>query len=407
MTRVLFVDHVDRILGGAQVNLLELLPELLADPSLQIACACAPNGPLSQRVRELGVTQFPHELPAAAGALRVVGRGFSLLGGLRARAALREAQFELEATFEHFQPDVVISIPNKDHFCAAAACRSAELPSVWWVNDIVSPQFFSRLVRFVFLHHARRDAAQVVVVSDFARRALLDQGLPAAKVRTIHNGIPLARYARTAPGALHRLLGLPQTEPLAGVVGRFTPWKGQDFFLRLAARWIAENPRGHFVLVGQAFNEEQAFEAQLKNFVSENHLGARVHFVPFQTDAAAVFSDLSVLLHTSTAPEPFGRVIVEAMAAGTPVIAARDGGVPEIITDGEDGFLAPPGDLDAYLAALRKVWSAQPNDALAATVATAARRTVAARFAIERVRAEFQNLITEVMRQAQITRRSK
>lgn len=77
MNRVLFVDHVDRILGGAQVNLLELLPELLAEPSLRVACACAPAGPLSQRLRELGVEQFPHQLPAAAGALRVVGRGFS------------------------------------------------------------------------------------------------------------------------------------------------------------------------------------------------------------------------------------------------------------------------------------------------------------------------------------------
>lgn len=75
----------------------------------------------------------------------------------------------------------MISIPNKDHFCAAAACRSAGVPSVWWVNDIVSAQFFSRLVRAVFLFRARRSAAQVVVVSDYARRALLDQGLPVAK----------------------------------------------------------------------------------------------------------------------------------------------------------------------------------------------------------------------------------
>lgn len=94
-----------------------------------------------------------------------------------------------------------------------------------------------------------------------------------------------------------------------------------------------------------------------------------------------------MLLHCSTSPEPFGRVIVEAMAAGTPVIAARDGGVPEIITDGVDGFLAPPGDLDAYLAALRRVWSGPPAAALSA----AARRTVAERFSITRVKTEFQS----------------
>ncbi len=392
MNRVLFIDHVDRILGGAQVNLLELLPELVGEPSLRVACACAPAGPLGQRLRELGVEQFPHQLPAAAGALRVVGRGISPLGMLRAHVALREAQRGLEKTLAAFQPAVVISIPNKDHFCAAAACRRAGVPSVWWVNDIVSAQFFSRLVRAAFLFRAKRSAAQVVVVSDFARRALLDQGLPAAKVRTIHNGIPLARYARTPPGHLHRLLNLPPDEPLAGIVGRFTPWKGQDLFLRIAERWVRENPRGHFVLVGQAFNDEQAFATDLKQFVATHGLGARVHFVPFQAAAAAVFSDLSVLLHCSTSPEPFGRVIVEAMAAGTPVIAARDGGVPEIITDGVDGLLASPGDLESYLTALRKLWAAPPDPALAA----AAHRTVAERFSIARVKSEFQKLLADV-----------
>ena len=129
-----------------------------------------------------------------------------------------------------------------------------------------------------------------------------------------------------------------------------------------------------------------------KHYAATHGLGARVHFVPFQADAPAVFSDLSVLLHCSTSPEPFGRVIVEAMAAGTPVIAARDGGVPEIITDGVDGFLAPPGDLEAYLAALRKLWAAPSH----ATLAAAARRTVAERFSIARVKTEFQKLLADV-----------
>ena len=391
MTRVLFVDHVDRILGGAEINLLELLPELLADPDLELACACAPTGPLSQRLGELGVRQFPHRLAHAAAGLRVVGRRLPFAGALRAPAALRDARRDLEGTFANFQPSVVISIPNKDHFCAGAACRRARIPSLWWVNDIIAAPFFSLPVRALFRFQARRLATQVVTVSDYARQVLLDQRFPATRVRTIHNGIPTARYASAQPGHLHRLLNLPPTEPLFGVLGRFTPWKGQDLFLRIAARWIREHPRGHFVLIGQAFNEEQEFEATLKAAAAAHDLGARIHFVPFQSDAPAVVRDLAVLLHTSLSPEPFGRVIIEAMAAGTPVIAARNGGVPEIITDGVDGFLAPPGDLEAYLAALRKLWTGQPNAALIA----AARHTVADRFSIQRVATAFRQLIAD------------
>ena len=117
-----------------------------------------------------------------------------------------------------------------------------------------------------------------------------------------------------------------------------------------------------------------------------------VHFIPFQKDPSAVFTGLTALLHTSTLPEPFGRVIVEAMAAGTPVIAANDGGVPEIITDGVDGFLAPPGDVTAYLAALRKLLARAPDARLSA----AAREKVQRQFSIARVRDDFVRLVGEV-----------
>ena len=193
-----------------------------------------------------------------------------------------------------------------------------------------------------------------MAVSEYARRALLQEGLPERLITTIHNGLPLEHYRRTEPGFLRNQLGLPPHQPLAGLVGRHTPWKGQDFFLRLAQAWIRQNQTGHFVLIGHAFNEDQAYEAALRRFVSEHGLSARVHFLPFQQNMAAVLSDLNLLVHASVLPEPFGRVIIEAMAVGTPVLAARAGGVPEIITHEVTGWLAEPGHLESYLAQLQK-----------------------------------------------------
>jgi glycosyltransferase involved in cell wall biosynthesis len=89
--------------------------------------------------------------------------------------------------------------------------------------------------------------------------------------------------------------------------------------------------------------------SSLRQFVTEHRLGKRVHFVPFQSNVAAALSDLEVLIHASLRPEPFGRVIIEAMAMRKPVIASKAGGPLEIVDDGINGFLVPPGD-DAELA---------------------------------------------------------
>ena len=237
-----------------------------------------------------------------------------------------------------------------------------------------------------------RRARRLVAVSEFARQALVREGVPAARVTTIHNGIPLERYQSTARGRWRREFGLPAQEPLFGVVGRFTPWKGQEFFLRLAQAWVRQNSCGHFVLIGRAFNEEQDFENELHQFVSKNNLSTRVHFVPFQENVTAALGDLDVLLHTSLRPEPFGRVLIEAMAAGTPVIAARAGGVPEIITDGVDGLLAEPGDVQSYLGQLEKIFQ---SPALADSLTSAAQATVRRRFTVTRVREQFEQVIDE------------
>ena len=392
MKRVLFVDHACRILGGAEINLVELLAEVSASNRWTCACACPRESPLGKALRPLGIRQHDYGFPAAANQLRVVGRRFSPLENWRGWRALESSGLKLKQIISDWSPDAVISCTNKDHFCAASASASSRTPSIWWVNDILSPDFFPKAARLAFRWQARR-AKRLITVSEFARQALLREGLPAARVTTIRNGIPLDRYQPTGRGRWRREFGLPAQEPLAGIVGRFTPWKGQDFFLRLAQAWIRQNRRGHFVLIGQAFNEEEAFEAGLRQFVQTHSLSDRIHFVPFQPNLAAALGDLDVVLHTSLRPEPFGRVIIEAMAAGVPVLAARSGGVPEIITDGVDGLLAEPGELTSYLQQLERLFPPQP---LAELLATAARDTVGRRFTVARVREQFEQVLHEL-----------
>ncbi len=397
--RLLFVDHVSRILGGAEVNLVELLgprpsaPNGEAEGSWLPVVACDPDGRLHEGLKEGAVPRVAYSIAPALGTLRTVGRSFPLAGALRGMRALAAARRTVSRLVADTRPEVVVSCTNKDHFAAWPACRRAGIPSVWWVNDIVSADFFPWLARRAFHFQARRGASRLVVVSGFARDVLVREGFPADRIRVIHNGIPLDRYRPGTRRLLRDLLQVADDEPLVGIVGRFTPWKGQRLFLELARAWCREQPRGRFALIGHAFNEDQAYERELREFLDRHGLRERVHFVPFQRDIAAALADLDVLIHASLRPEPFGRVLIEAMSVGVPVLAARDGGVPEIVTHDVDGLLARPGDTEEYLAGLRRLLG---DAALRERLRSAARDTVARRFSLTRVRTEFDGLFAEL-----------
>ena len=391
--RILWVDHVCRILGGAEVNLVELLAEDGARQRWQSTIACDPAGRLHETLEDLGAARLPYAFDSILGTLRVVGSRLPLFRSVRSLRELVRARRAFSGILSGLRPDVVVSCTNKDHLVVAPVCRRAGVPGVWWVNDILSADFFPWLARQAFLRSARRHACRLIVVSDYARRVLEQQRLPAGRVVTIHNGIPLERYRRRTRGALRGSLDFPEDAWLIGVLGRFTPWKGQDLFLEIAAEWCARRARGHFVLIGHAFNEDESFERRLREFVRERGLRERIQFVPFQRDVVSALSDLDLLLHTSRKPEPFGRVIIEAMAVGVPVIAARDGGVPEILTHGEDGLLAAPGHTAEYLAHIETL---QSDATLRARLIGKARHTLESRFSLARVRADFDHLFDAV-----------
>jgi glycosyltransferase involved in cell wall biosynthesis len=384
--RVLFVDHVRRILGGAEINLLELASDPSARKAWDIQVACDRDGQLHDALGALGVPRHPYAFDPSLGTLRLVGRRFPVTRVLRSLKALSRGRQALADIIERVRPEFVVSCTNKDHFAVWPACHARRIPSVWWVNDILSSDFFPWAARRAFCSQARRGAARIAVVSEFARKVLLRQNLPADLVTTIHNGIPLERYHPQPRGTLRHMLAVTDDEPLIGIVGRFTPWKGQDLFLRIAEAWCRNSATGRFVLIGHAFNEDQRFEQSLRDFIRHRGLRERVQIIPFQREIAAALSDLDLLIHGSIKPEPFGRVLIEAMAVGVPVLAARGGGVPEIVTHDENGLLAEPGNVSAYVDQVARVLrDAELRDRLR----TAGRLSVETRFSVSRVQNAF------------------
>jgi glycosyltransferase involved in cell wall biosynthesis len=143
------------------------------------------------------------------------------------------------------------------------------------------------------------------------------------------------------------------------MVGRIAPWKGQDVFLRAFALAFPDgDERG--VLVGAPLFGEERYEGELRALIEQLGLGDRIELRGFAEDVGAELARVDALVHASVIPEPFGRVIVEGMAAGLPVVAAAGGGPTEIVSDGVDGLLYPPGDVDELAATLRRV-AADPD----------------------------------------------
>ena len=151
----------------------------------------------------------------------------------------------------------------------------------------------------------------------------------------------------------------------------------------------------HLILVGSALFGEQNYEDSLRKMVAEVGLTKRVHFLGFQDDVSRLMSSMDIVLHTSTAPEPFGRVVVEGMLAGKPVIATNCGGVPEIIDDGKDGILVPPNDPGALSAAIADLLGAPVR---AKELARLGRDAAIRRFSLEATLHSIDEVIASVSR---------
>jgi len=149
-----------------------------------------------------------------------------------------------------------------------------------------------------------------------------------------------------------RSFNLSPDDFAVGMVGRLDAWKGYDVFVQAMARVKDVVPRARGIIVGEVAAENPGYMDVLLTLRNDLALADRVEFSGFRMDIPVVMSALDILVLASTNPEPFGRVLIEAMAAGKPVIATDAGAAREIIEDGVEGLLVPPGDAGAMARAI-------------------------------------------------------
>ncbi|HSM60536.1 MAG TPA: glycosyltransferase family 4 protein, partial [Longimicrobiales bacterium] len=221
-----------------------------------------------------------------------------------------------------------------------------------------------------------------LAVSDAARRSLLQVGAPPEDVVVVHDAVDLEEFRPEAPPpSLRAELGIAEDAMLVGHFGRIVPWKGTREFVDAFAVAARADPSLHALVVGDRSDGPEEYEEEVHRAARESGLGERLTFAGFRPDVPALMRACDIVVHTSTEPEPFGMVIVEAMASGKPVIAAPAGGPLEIVRPGVDGLLADPTDAAALASAIQRL-AADP--AARAAMGRAAIERVAEAFSKER-----------------------
>lgn len=284
--------------------------------------------------------------------------------------------------------DWIYANTQKAFVVAALAGALARKPVVWHLRDMLTADHFSPANRRVAIALASRFAHHVIANSQATAQAFTDSGGRPDKTTVVHNGVDPAAFdtIRAEDIAQVRADTNARKDYVVAVFGRLTPWKGQHVVLD-ALEMLAQTPKPSaaqdrpvvlWIVGGALFTQEDRdYQAKLKQRVAESALATRVTFMGFCDNVPALMKACDVVVHASIQPEPFGRVLVEGMLAGRPVVASAAGGALEILQHGVTGYLTPPGDA----AALAQTLQVLRSDPLTAEqVAHAGKRTAHERF---------------------------
>ena len=364
--RVLYLTTSGQV-GGAERCLLSLIAGLDRD-RFDPAVLIGSPGPLRALLDGDGIAAAELPLP---GALRRLSRSHPNRG-LNARLApwwqTPAYLARLCRAGQRRHPRLIHSNGPKMHVLSALLQRRWGVPLIWHLHDFpadrrsgaepnaepnAEPWFNRGLERLSGRVHTAI-ANSAAVAAAYAER------LPrlAPKLRVIPNGVDPAALRGGDRGGFRQRLGLGPEDFVAGMVAIFAPWKGQEVFLEAASMVRKRLPTARFVLAGDDIYDTAGHgkrRQELQARAQALGLAQAVIFTGYLStgaELAAAYAALDVMVHASTRPEPFGRTLIEAMAAGTPVIAANAGGVPEIVSDGGTGVLTPPGDATALAEAM-------------------------------------------------------
>ncbi|GIV14917.1 MAG: glycosyl transferase [Armatimonadota bacterium] len=355
--KVLYVNQWGG-LGGAEISLLRILARLPRE-QVEPLLACPP-GALAEEARAMGVEVVPVQVPSV--------RSYD-------QPRVEDIQSLRQAITSC---DLVHAYSVRAGWFAGKLCRQLHVPMVWSVHDLFPFPWQRLWLRIV----AQRYAQAVVAYSQILQKQF-GSGLR-HKVHLLPHGVDTQTFAppeESLRAQVRRSFETPADALVAIHAGRLMPFKGQHLFLRMAQTLLRKYPPDYpliFWLAGDDSMGDPRYAARVKERAKS--LEPHVRWLGFQRDIAPIIAAADALVHCSTRPEPFGLVVLEAMACGTAVVSANRGAPAEIIENGLTGLLTPPNDVPALAEAVHNLLA---DTERRRAITTSARRVVCERYSLE------------------------
>ncbi|RZL19667.1 MAG: glycosyltransferase family 1 protein [Pedobacter sp.] len=218
----------------------------------------------------------------------------------------------------------------------AFLAKRKNIRHTWHVHEIITdPKFFSKMIGYLLKNYSDG----IIVVSNAVKNHWKNF-TGAEKITRIYNGIDCAPF-ENVNATLKRELNIDEKDVLIGMIGRVNHWKGQGYFLEIAKGLLSKDPSLKFVLAGDAYPGNEDLVVALENNIRNSGLSDCVHYIGFRKDIPNLIRSFDIFISPSILPDPFPTVILESMAASTPVVATRHGGAVEMVADKVTGILIP------------------------------------------------------------------
>lgn len=392
--KILFYNHTGQA-SGAERMLAMILARLDARAFASVV-VCPESGALGEMVADLGV---PLETIAGLEA-RFTWRPDRLL---RYAWSFVQVMRQLRQKVTTNKPDLIHANSIRAGLVATAATLGLKTPVVWHLHDLLPRHPLSTAIR-LFASVSKR--TRMIAVSEAVARNFRGRfsGSLKNRVTVILNAIDLEQFqdgetSETARNAVREELGLDRDEFVLGIIGQLTPRKGQLELIQAFSQ--ADLSHATLLVVGAPlFNRDAEYAERLPQEAMARSVAGRVRLLGARSDISRIMRALDLLVVNSAA-EPFGLVILEAMACGTPVLATAVDGIPEIVEHGRNGWLVTKGEGRSLAQALTHL---RHNPELRAQLATAGREYVTAKFSFDRYLTELERFYTTVYESAELVK---
>jgi glycosyltransferase involved in cell wall biosynthesis len=339
--RILYIEsNTDGTIGGSYYSLLYLLQGLNREKYEPIVLFCE-NNILIPRFERFAERVIVHNYGPAvsspatslADLLKYVPRFIKYV---------LMTQKEIGKIISDVQPDLIHLSNGYDSnhgWVLASKLRGLKVVAH---DRGVRPPFSAQTRIFVRLLDA------IIAVSDDYLSNIRKYNLKTKRARRVYNGLDPKAFTKRAfnrPRAdVRKALGIDDDEVLIGMIGNIIQWKGQHVFAEAAKAIIQKQHRVKGIIIGDTPVGAEDYAKELREFIVNNKMATNFTISGFRNDIPELLNAIDIFVHASVEPEPFARVILEAMACGKPIVATNCGGTSEQIIQGESGILVPPND---------------------------------------------------------------